>query len=199
MAAAGRNAPALLSAVNGAMAGISSDPAGTEEFAIILYHLVTGQTGEPSSEWPPVDCGSSGEYVCSELERLGFAQTYKSGSGVMGALQLLQSGTVMQGSPWFSSWFTQDSQGFIDGDGSLEALNAAIASGVAGGHETLQYGIPQLAQAGNGTVDLQNTVIEVRNSWSASWGPLAGNYLVHASTLNYLAQYMDYKAIVAAT
>lgn len=166
-----------------------------EEFAIMLYHLVTDQTGDPASEWPPADTGSSGYYVCTELEKQGLARTYKTASGVLGALSLLQSGTVMQGSPWFNSWFQADVQGFVDGDGSAEALEAALESGVAGGHETLQTGIPQLALTSSGHVDLQNTVIEVRNSWSAAFG-LAGSYKLHASTLDYLAAYVDYKAIV---
>lgn len=174
-----------------------TDAKADEEFAILLYHAVTDQTGDPASEWPPTDCGSSGYYVCTQLERMKAASTYKSASGVLGALSLLQAGTVMQGAPWFNAWFTPDPRGFIDGDGSYDAFQAAVASGVAGGHETLQRGIPQLAQLANGTVDLQHTVIKVRNSWSASFnGALAGDYLIHASTLDYLSQYADFKQIV---
>lgn len=174
-----------------------TDAAQDEKFAIILYHLVTDQTGDPGTEWPPTDCGSSGYYVCEQLERVGVAATYKSGAGILGALSLLQSGTVMQGTPWMNAWMTPDSQGFIDGDGSYDAFMAATESGVAGGHETLQRGIPQLAQTAAGVVDLQQTVIRVRNSWSAAWNPaLAGEFLVHASTLNYLAQFADFKQIV---
>lgn len=176
--------------------GLNQNAGDDEKFAIILYHLVTDQTGDPASEWPPTDAGSSGYYVCSELERQGLARTYKSASGILGALSLLQSGTVMMGAPFFNAWFEPDSQGFIDGDGSRDAFQAAVDSGVAGGHETLQRGIPQLGQLANGTVDLQKTVIKVRNSWSPSWGPLAGEYLLHASTLDYLSQYCDFKQIV---
>lgn len=167
-----------------------------EEFAIALYHAVTDQTGDPSSEWPPTDCGSSGFYVCTELERLHFASSYKAASGVLGALSLIQTGTVMQGLPWFKAWFQPDSQGFIDGDGSVDAFMAALDSGVAGGHETLQIGIPQLALTSSGQVDLASTVIRVRNSWSTSWGPLGGDFLVHASTLDLLSAYADFKQIV---
>ena len=103
----------------------------------------------------------------------------------------------MQGGPWFNSWMTPDSNGFVDGDGSYEAFREAVKSGVAGGHETLQRGIPQVAQAASGTVDLAHTVIKVRNSWSTQFG-LNGDYLLHASTLNRLARYYDYKAVVIA-
>lgn len=173
----------------------SADAAADEKFAIILYHAVTDQTGDPSTEWPPTDCGSSGYYVCTELTRKNLASSYKSGSGVLGALSLLQAGTVMQGTPWLNAWEEPDSDGFIDGDGSLDALNAAINSGVAGGHETTQRAIVQLGQLSNGHIDLSQTIIRVRNSWSDGWG-LSGDFLLHASTLDYLSQYVDYKAIV---
>jgi len=192
MAAAGKDSADL--------GGITLAPGSTsavvaEQFAILLYHAVTDQTGSPASEWPPTDCGSSGYYVCSELEHLGYASTYKTGSGVLGALSLLQSGTVMQGLPWFKAWFEPDSQGFIDGDGSVDAFMAALDSGVAGGHETLQTGIPQLAVTSSGQVDLASTVIRVRNSWSAAFG-LSGDFLIHASTLDLLSAYADFKQIV---
>lgn len=174
----------------------ATDAKADEEAAILLYHQVTDQTGNPASEWPPTDCGSSGFYVCQELERMNLTRGYKTGSGVLGALSLLQTGTVMQGFPWFNAWFQPDSQGFVDGDGSVDAFMAALDSGVAGGHETLQIGIPQLALTSSGQVDLARTVIRVRNSWSTSWGPLGGDYLVHASTLDLLSAYADFKQIV---
>ena len=85
----------------------------------------------------------------------------------------------------------------MDGDGSYEAMRASVKSGVAGGHETLQRGITQLALTSSGSVDLGNTVIKVRNSWSTQFG-LNGDYLLHASTLNYLLRYYDFKAVVLA-
>jgi hypothetical protein len=193
--AAGKDIADLqLSSLVGPISVSGTDATSDEEFAILLYHLVTDQTGDTAQEWPPSDCGSSGLYVCQELIGLGFATSYKSAASVTGALSMLQTGTVMQGGPWFNSWMTPDSQGFVDGDGSYDAVVAAIQSGVAGGHETLQHGIPQLAQASNGSIDLTSTVIQLRNSWSTQFG-LDGDYLLHASTLNYLASYYDFKAV----
>jgi hypothetical protein len=57
--------------------------------------------------------------------------------------------------------------------------------------------MPQLALSSNGGVDLANTVIKVRNSRSTQFG-LNGDYLLHASTLNYLVRYYDFKAVVLA-
>jgi len=197
-AAAGKDLSGLkLTGGTGAITMSATGSTADEEFAILLYHLVTDQTGVPSQEWPPTDCGSNGLYVCQELIAQGFAASYKSASNVTADITLLQSGSVMQGGPWFNSWMTPDSNGFVDGDGSYEAMRAAVNSGVAGGHETLQHGIPQLALASNGSVDLAHTVIKVRNSWSTQFG-LNGDYLLHASTLNYLLKYYDFKAVVLA-
>lgn len=197
-AAAGKDLAGLkLTGGTGSIALSATDGTADEEFAILLYHLVTDQTGQPSQEWPPTDCGSNGLYVCQELIAQGFAASYKAAPNVTGALSLLQTGTVMQGGPWFNSWMNPDSSGFVDGDGSYEAVSAAMKSGVAGGHETLQRGIVQLAQASNGTIDLASTVIKVRNSWSAQFDQ-DGDYLLHASTLNYLVKYYDFKAVVLA-
>jgi len=194
--AAGKDITGLkLSGVSEAISLSATDAVNDEKFAILLYHLVTDQTGDPAQEWPPTDCGSNGLYVCQEFMKLGFASSYKAASSVTGAITLLQTTTVMQGGPWFNSWFHPDSQGFVDGDGSIDALHAAIASGVAGGHETLQHGIPQMAQLSNGSVDLANTYIKVRNSWSTQFA-LDGDYLLHASTLSYLARHYDYKTAI---
>ncbi len=195
-AAAGKDITGLtINAASGPVSLSATNAVTDEEFAIVLYHLVTDQTGDTAQEWPPTDCGSSGLYVCQELIGLGFASSYQSAPNIVACLSLLQSGTVMQGGPWFNSWMRPDSDGFVDGDGSLAALHAAIKSGVAGGHETLQRGIVQVAQTSDGTVELNQTVIKVRNSWSQQFA-LDGDYLLHASTLNYLAKYYDYKVAV---
>jgi hypothetical protein len=101
---------------------------------------------------------------------------------------------VIQGTPWFNAWMRPDSDGFVDGDGSLDALKSAMDSGVAGGHETCQRGIVQLA-AVRGRVDLANTVIRVRNSWSETFC-LSGDFLLHASTLDMLGSYVDFKQFI---
>ena len=160
-----------------------------EEFAIKLYHAVTDQTGDPAQEWPPTDCGSTGLYVCQELIRRGLARSYRAATTVQAALSLLGQGTVIMGAPWFNAWMEPDAHGFVDGDGSLDALADAIGSGVAGGHETC---LTAIEHVGN---DLNDVVIRVRNSWSASWGD-HGSYRVHASTLQHLGGHCDFKQLV---
>lgn len=171
------------------------DAVGAEEWAIAFYHRCTDQTGDPSQEWPPTDCGSTGLYCCSELRRMRLIHSYQSGADVLQLLSMLQQGSVIQGTPFFNAWMEPDQDGFVDGDGSTAAIEAAIESGVAGGHETCVHAIEQLdAKDPSGP----GTVLRVRNSWSASWG-LSGDFRVHASTLDYLCRYAsacDFKLFV---
>lgn len=176
-------------------AGISlTDAATSEEFAIRLYHSVTGQTGDPAQEWPPVDCGSTGLYVCHELETQGLIRSHRSAHDIHSMVSLLQSGTVIMGSPWFNAWMTPDDRGFVDGQGTLEDLQRAIDSGVAGGHETCISAAERLTLV-DGRLDPGTSHVRVRNSWSASWGD-KGSYRIHLSTLAWLSGHVDYKQFI---
>jgi len=186
--AAGRPLPAGLSAASAPL---------SEEWAIRFYHACTDQTGNPSSEWPPSDCGSTGLYCCRELMKQGLIGSYRTAHGAQNIASLLQSGTVIQGTPYFNSWMDPGPGAFIDGDGSQEALQAAIASGVAGGHETCITALEALAVTETGQVIPEKCVIRVRNSWSASWGD-HGSFRLHLSTLQMLGSHCDFKAFVIA-
>lgn len=176
-------------------AGVTGDAVNDEEFAIRFYHACTGQTGDPSQEWPPTDCGSTGLYCCTELQKQGLVTGYATASGAQDLVSLLQAGTVIQGTPWFNSWMTPDSSAFVDGDGSQDALHAAIDSGIAGGHETCITAVEELALSATGQVDAQNTVVRVRNSWSESFGD-HGSFRLHLSTLAMLGNNADFKQFV---
>lgn len=172
----------------------ATDAINNERFAILLYHQVTDQTGDPSQEWPPTDCGSTGQYVCTELQALDLISSFKVATNVTNALALLQTGTVIIGSPFFNSWMNPGANAFIDGNGTTADLQSAISSGVAGGHETCLTAIESIAYDGH-KIDLEKTVLRVRNSWSNAWGD-NGSYRIHASTLHYLGSYVDYKQFV---
>jgi hypothetical protein len=184
--------------------------------AILLYHAVTAQTGDPATEWPPTDCGSTGLYVCAELERLGLTKGYRSAHDVTSLVSLLQSGTVIQGTPWFRAWMEPDSMGFVDGEGTVSDLQdaigsgvvgfvdgegtvadfqAAIASGVVGGHETCISAVERLTFDALGRIVPEQSHVRVRNSWSASWGD-HGSFRLHLSTLALLGSHADYKQFV---
>jgi hypothetical protein len=187
-AAAGKPLPAGLS---------TTDAVADEEFAIRFYHACTDQTGDPSQEWPPTDCGSTGLYCCQELMKQKLIGSYKTASGAQNVASLLQAGTVIQGTPFFYAWMEPDANAFVDGDGSMAALKKAIASGVAGGHETCISAIEKLTVTGTGQVVPEKTVVRVRNSWDASWGDY-GSFRLHLSTLQMLGSNCDFKQFILA-
>lgn len=166
-----------------------------EEFAIRLYHAVTDQTGDPAQEWPPTDAGSTGLYVCQELQAQGHISGHKTVTDMTGLVSLLQGGTVIQGTPFFNAWMTPDARGFVDGSGGMEDLEAAIKSGVAGGHETCITAVEQLDVGATGKVNASKTVVRVRNSWSTAFGD-HGSFRLHLSTLEMLGSYCDFQQFV---
>jgi len=170
------------------------DTKGAEEVAICFYHACTDETGTPATEWPTVDCGSSGPYIAKELERLGLIGDALIGHGSTNIASLLQTGPVLMGSPWLQAWEQPGAKGMIDGDGSADALEAAVRSGVAGGHETLLFSIEAIKLTPSGVVTPFETIIVGRNSWSRSWGD-EGNYRLHLSTLAMLGSYCDFRQL----
>lgn len=163
-----------------------------EEAAVYFYYLCTHQTGEPNSEWPPTDCGSSGLYVVDELTKLGFVKGAKIASAGQNLVSLMQKGPVMLGTPFFFSWEEPDAQGFIDEDGTPEALEKAIQSGVAGGHEVTLTAIEKLTLDALGRVVPEKTVLRFRNHWKKTWG-IEGCGRIHLSTLTMLGNHCDYR------
>ena len=174
--------------------GISAtDSVANECFAIELYHATTDLTGDPSQEWPPTDCGSTSLYVCTGLQRRGLISSYKSAATTEAVLSLLQTGTVIIGSPFFNAWMEPDVHGFVDGGGFFGDFQRTIESGVAGGHETCLTAIESVTPGRNGTVD--QAVIRVRNSWNSTWGD-QGSYRLHLTTLRYLGANADFKQFI---
>jgi len=168
-----------------------SDVIGAEKFAIEFYHACTDQTGDTSTEWPPTDCGSSGPYIVDELESMKLVTGDKIANTATDIVSLLQTGGILLGSPFFYAWESPAANGFIDKGG----IEAAIASGVAGGHETYWWGVDTLAVTATGEVDPAKTVIIGRNSWSKSWGD-DGNYRAHLSTFMPIASHCDWRQLV---
>jgi hypothetical protein len=175
---------------------VYADTVGAERAAIGFYHATTDLTGDPGQEWPPTDCGSSGPYIVNELQRLKLIGGQRIAHGAQNIISLLQTGCVLLGSPFFFLWEEPDAAGFVDGKGTAADLQAAIQSGVAGGHETTIAAVEKLALTAAGQVIPQSTVLRVRNSWGPSFGD-AGSFRIHLSTLVSLGGQCDFRAIFA--
>lgn len=185
-------APAVLTAL-----GITSDAVADEEFAIRLYHSLTMLTGNPSSEFPPEDCGSSGLFACQWLEERGIISGHRIAHGAGNILSLLQEGPLIVGQPFLTAWETPAGPDyFIDGDGSLATLAEQVAGGVAGGHETCVHGIDHIEYDEFGYLDPFKTTLIFRNSWSSQWAA-AGEAKIHLSTFVALGNYCDFRLLIA--
>lgn len=172
------------------------DTVGLEKFAITTYHGVTDQTGDTTQEWPPTDCGSTGAYVYQYDHAKGWVGSQAIAHGPQDLVSLLQTGGVLQGTPFFTAWEEPDAQAFVDGAGTQADLEAAIRSGVAGGHETYISAIEKLALTATGLVIPGKTIMRVRNSWSKTWGD-NGSFRIHLSTLAMLGSYCDFRSLSA--
>jgi len=185
-----------LSVLDGNPDSIFADTKLGESASVVAYHGCTDQTGDTAQEWPANDCGSSGVYLVQFLQSLGIVSSQKIAHGGQDICSLLQTSPVLLGGPFFQSWETPDRFGFIDGNGTQSDLEAAMRSGLAGGHERLSFEIESITLTATGDVIPEKTVLVDRNSWGKSWGD-AGNYRVHLSTYVMLATYMDFRSLVA--
>lgn len=173
-----------------------ADAVGAERAAIGFYHGCTDQTGDPASEWPPTDCGSSGPYIFQYAKRLRLCSTERVAHGAQNIVSLLQRDGILQGTPFFFAWEEPDNSGFVDGKGTTADLEAAIRSGVAGGHETYISAIEKLTLSQTGQVIPGQTVLRVRNSWGRPWGD-HGSFRIHLSTLVMLGGNCDFRQLIA--
>ncbi len=165
------------------------DVVAIEKNAIEFYHADTMLSGNPSTEWPPTDCGSSGPYVFELAQKIGLVTNETVVSDADGIVSLLQTGTLAVGQPFFNAWESPDNSGFIDDAG----IRGAVASGVAGGHETCWWGV-EPRMRGN-SLDLEKTVIWARNSWGSAWGD-KGNYCFRLATFIPILQYCDIRQFI---
>jgi hypothetical protein len=148
------------------------DATDAEAFAVELYAEATRIDAYPGA-YPPDDTGSSGLAVCKVLKERGTITGYRWARSAHGFLRLLSSGPVLQGMPWYNSFFHPDAQGFIDADPNWQS------SGIAGGHEVEAIGV-EIDER-----DAFDSVITYVNSWGASWGD-AGRFRMRLRTYEQL-------------
>ena len=150
----------------------SGDASADERFAVQLYSDATRADPYPGA-YPPNDTGSSGLAICKVLATRGTIRGYTWATTATGFLQLLQSGPVLMGTPWFNAFFQPDKSGFVDSNSHWSS------SGIAGGHEIEAVGVDV------NTTNLAASVITFANSWSTSWGD-AGYFRMRLATYSRL-------------
>src|SRR5262249_25127777 len=129
---------------------------------------------------------------CQYLEQQKIITGHKVATGAENILSLMQGGGLIVGQPFFCSWEDPAANGFIDGNGTVADLEAAIRSGVAGGHETYWAAIEQIGWRVTGDIDRARPIIRFRNSWGLSWAD-RGEALAHLSTFVWLAAHCDFR------
>jgi hypothetical protein len=163
--------------------GSTSGDAGTDErFAVQLYSDATKIDPYPGT-YPPSDTGSSGLAICKVLRARGTIRGYTWATTATGYLQLLQSGPVMQGMPFYNAFFNPDKNGFIDSNSHWPS------SGIAGGHEVEAVGVDINSS------NMSASVITFANSWGTGWGD-AGYFRMRLATYSRMSG-VDLKQPVA--
>jgi hypothetical protein len=141
----------------------AAHPPLDEQEAVLLYSRAEIIDGGPG--YPPEDQGSSGQSVCTAAKNSGLISGYTWALNVTDAVDALQSGPVMFGVNWYSSFDTPDPSGLV-------ALSATAY--VRGGHEFVCR-----------EVDVANEVFWDDNSWGPSFG-LAGRFGVPFAVMDRL-------------
>src|SRR5215469_7677302 len=84
--------------------GITDNAETCECFAIELYHQLGLTTGDPAREWPPDDCGSSGQAACQYLEHAGLIGGHRIAHDATDICSLMQTGGLMVVQPFLNAW-----------------------------------------------------------------------------------------------
>jgi len=140
-----------------AVFGAAGNVGTLQDFAVSLYSAATRVDPYPGT-YKPTDTGSSALAIAKVLRSRGTIPGYCWARSAHGLLQLLQSGPILIGLPWYTAFFSPDRNGFIDADPRW------LASRIAGGHEV------EAVEVDLNTSDLYSSVITCANSWTANWG-----------------------------
>jgi hypothetical protein len=127
----------------------SGHPALDEAQAVRLYSAATKLDDDPDN-YPPVDTGSDGLSVAKAAKAAGLISGYQHAISLTALLSALQTGPVIMGANWYSSFDDPDSNGLC---------TITSKAYVRGGHEFELVG-----------VDTAKQQITAANSWGASWG-----------------------------
>jgi hypothetical protein len=141
-----------------------SDPAAAETWAIGLYADATAKDQWHDAAWPTDDCGSSGLGVAKALRARGLIDQYGHATTAEELCQLLQTGPVLLGVPWYQAWFEPAGELAL-----LDEIPNWASSPVVGGHEVCITALETVAGDDHGLI-YDHTILRARNSWTKSWG-----------------------------
>lgn len=122
-----------------------------EKFAVVLYETATRLDPFPG-EYPPTDCGSSGNAAAKAAKRAGLIAFYRWCFSTTSLLHALRHGPVLIGAPWYTSFDQPDAFGIV-----------SLWGEVRGGHEFLCRGM------------VVNPGAELLLLCDNSWGPEYGH------------------------
>jgi hypothetical protein len=162
-----------------------SDPLAAEEWAIGLYSDATRHDQWLDQQWPSDDCGSSGLGVAKALRSRGLIDQYGHATTAAELCALLQTGPVLMGMPWYQAFFEPSGAHAV-----LDDIPGWQDSPVAGGHEVCITALESAVTDPDGHLVLEQTVLRVRNSWSASWGD-AGEFRMSLALYQALRDEID--------
>lgn len=139
-------------------------PALNEAEAVKLYSAATALDSYPGT-YPPQDTGSDGPSAAKAAQKAGFISGYTHCTDLASMEQALQTGPVIVGVNWYSSFDTPSSNGTV-------AISKSAY--VRGGHEFVVRGIDPATQ-----------MFHADNSWGTSYG-VAGSFQFSYATMTQL-------------
>jgi hypothetical protein len=183
-------ATALVSVLHGAdtlaQYGLNTaDPVAAEMWAIGLYADATTKDQWHDSQWPAVDCGSSGLGVAKALKDHGLIDQYGTATTAEELCALLQTGPVLMGMPWHDAFFEPVGEVAL-----LDEIPNWQSSPVVGGHEVCITALEAVAaDETTGRLFYDHTILRCQNSWG-SWGD-AGSFRMSLALYQALRPQID--------
>lgn len=146
-----------------------------EAEAVKLYSAATALDDAPGT-YPPDDTGSDGLSVAKAAKAAGLISGYTHATSLAAAQTALQSGPVILGMNWYSSFDSPAS------DGTIAISRNAY---VRGGHEVEIIGLDMTAQT-----------VRIANSWGTSWGDNGFCQMSFATLTRLLAEQGDVTSLL---
>lgn len=162
-----------------------TDAVAAEKWAIGLYSDGTHRDEWNDAAYPSQDCGSSGLGIAKALRSRGLIDLYGHATTVLEFARDLGKGPFLMGTVWYQAWFEP-----VTTSALLDDIKGWEKSPVAGGHEICVTALEDVRFDASGDLDLQRTIIRLRNHWTRSWGD-EGEFRMSLALYQKLRQNID--------